>query len=53
MTGTKNDGKYEIYDTKKTQEKRIERLESLSRGQLIAVMLLPEIQFDWDRTYFL
>ena len=26
---------------------------NLSRGQLIAVMLLPEIQFDWDRTYFL
>ena len=35
MTGTKkltkNDGKYEIYDTKKTQEKRIERLESFTR----------------------
>ena len=50
MTGTKkwkNDGKYEIYDTERDGLKGL----NLSPGQLIAVMLLPEIQFDW-RTFF-
>ena len=46
MTGTKNwqknDGKYEIYDTERDGLKGL----NLSLGQLIAVMLLPEIQFD-------
>lgn len=39
---TKNDGKYEIYDTERDGLKGL----NLSPGQLIAVMLLPEIQFD-------
>ena len=34
--------KYEIYDTERDGLKGL----NLSRGQLIAVMLLPEIQFD-------